>query len=143
MMVLILERVTPALRASLSRWLLEPRAGVFVGNLPRRTRDLLWQRVAGRRRLGSCMMLVDAQTEQGFEIETSGEPTRRIVDMDGLSLVQRSREAPEPAAEALAAAAEVDVRTVARFLEGKNIRPRLRARIEAARQRLTGGPEEG
>jgi len=132
MMVLILERVTPALRASLSRWLLEPRAGVFVGNLPKRTRELLWQRVVGRRRLGACTLLVDAPTEQGFSIETSGDGSRRIVDVEGLSLVETPSEVPAPAAESLAASAEVDVRTVTRFLEGKPIRPRLRARIEAA-----------
>ena len=45
MVVLILEDARPALRGLLSRWLIEPRAGVFVGRLSARVRDRLWKRV--------------------------------------------------------------------------------------------------
>ena len=33
MVVMILERVPPGLRGEIRRWMIEPRAGVFVGKL--------------------------------------------------------------------------------------------------------------
>ena len=41
MIVMILENVPTSLRGELSRWLLEPRAGVFVGHVSARVRDKL------------------------------------------------------------------------------------------------------
>jgi CRISPR-associated protein Cas2 len=46
MVVLVLERVPVSLQGELTRWLLEPRAGVFVGNIPAGVRDRLWERPA-------------------------------------------------------------------------------------------------
>ncbi len=43
MMVLVLERVPPSLRGELTRWLLELRAGVFVGTVSALVRERLWQ----------------------------------------------------------------------------------------------------
>jgi ABC-type dipeptide/oligopeptide/nickel transport system permease component len=42
--VLILERVPATLRSELSRWLIEPRVGVFVSGVSAMVRDRLWEK---------------------------------------------------------------------------------------------------
>lgn len=88
MTVFILERATPGLRGKLKRWMLEPHAGVFIGTLSKRVRDKLWQRITGSNRVGGCLMIFRAPTEQGFTIESYGETRRSIIDNEGLQLIR-------------------------------------------------------
>ena len=44
MVVLVLERVPASLRGELSRWMLEARAGVFIGDVTAMVRDKLWEK---------------------------------------------------------------------------------------------------
>lgn len=87
MTVLVVSRVTPALRGMLTRWLLEVHPGVFVGTVSHRVRVRLWDMVQGRKRLGACLLVCRAPNEQGFTLEACGEPRRRVVDYDGLHLL--------------------------------------------------------
>lgn len=87
MVVMLLENAPKSLRGELTRWLLEPRAGVFVGSISAMVRDKLWEKVCKASPEGGAMLIYRAQTEQGFRIETFGETTREIVDMEGLQLV--------------------------------------------------------
>lgn len=88
MMVLMLERVTPSLRGELTRWLLEPRPGVFVGRVTATVRDKLWEKVIKSVKEKSAATLIySADTEQGFAIRQVGEATRVIRDFEGLQLV--------------------------------------------------------
>lgn len=86
MVVLIMERVTPSLRGLLTRWLIQPKTGVFVGRVSARVRDLLWQRVTESVRTGGAILIYSADAEQGFDIRTVGDTTRLIEDFDGLLL---------------------------------------------------------
>ena len=43
MVVVVTENVPPRLRGRLAVWLLEVRAGVYVGNTSRRVREMLWE----------------------------------------------------------------------------------------------------
>lgn len=88
MVVLILERVPTGLRGELTRWLLEPKAGVFVGSLSGMVRDLLWEKVCRESRGGSCIMVQTSNREQGFVIRMHGDPSRRPEDFEGLSLIR-------------------------------------------------------
>ena len=89
MLILILEKVPVSLRGELSRWMIEPKAGVFVGNVSALVRDRLWQKVSTARGLkGACIRVYSSNTEQGFVLESVGEPRRRIRDCDGLKLVE-------------------------------------------------------
>lgn len=88
MVVLILERVPGGLRGDLNRWMIEPRAGTFVGVLPALVREKLWERVCKEARDGSCVLVHSAQTEQGFAVRVHNEPARALVDFDGLSIVR-------------------------------------------------------
>ena len=86
MVVMILERVTPSLRGELTRWLIQPRAGVFVGRIPARVRDRLWQRASRSLRSGGATMIYSSNSEQGFAVRTSGDTSKAIVDFEGLLL---------------------------------------------------------
>ena len=95
MVVLILERVPIGLRGELSRWMLEPRTGVFVGKLSAIVRDKLWQKAVRDAKGGAGMLLYSSQAEQGFSVRTFGDTTRALMDWEGLLLVhvpKRSRD---------------------------------------------------
>ena len=53
--VVILDRVPASVRGDLSRWMVEPRAGVFVGRVTAQVRDRLWDRVLSRVRDGASL----------------------------------------------------------------------------------------
>jgi CRISPR-associated protein Cas2 len=84
----MLERVPVGLRGELSRWMIEPRAGVFVGNVSALVRDKLWDKVRQNARGGAALMIHSARTEQGFRVQSFGDPSRVPVDMEGLTLVR-------------------------------------------------------
>jgi CRISPR-associated protein Cas2 len=90
MVVLILERVSAGKRGELTRWLLEPKSGVFVGNVSARVRDKLWKMVCGDMAPDNGGMLIysTSETEQGFIIKTCGITGRTLVDIEGLFLVK-------------------------------------------------------
>ncbi len=88
MVVMVLERVPPGLRGELTRWMLEPRAGVFVGTLSAMVRDRIWEKVCAGAREGACTLLFSSNTEQGFSVRTWGEGSRRVEDFEGLFLVR-------------------------------------------------------
>lgn len=88
MVVLILQRVPASLRGELSRWMIEPRTGVFVGTLSALVRDKLWERIARNQSVGAAILLFRSNTEQGFAVRTAGDPDREMVDREGLMLVR-------------------------------------------------------
>lgn len=49
MLVIVLENAPPRLRGRLAIWLLEVRAGVYVGNYSRKVRENIWSQVEGDR----------------------------------------------------------------------------------------------
>ena len=93
MVVLILEAVTPSLRGEITRWMIQPKTGVFVGRLSARVRDLLWARVQKNKTTGAATMLYSDNTEQGFSIRTCGPTSKIIEDFEGLFLPKTPRTA--------------------------------------------------
>lgn len=87
MVVVVVSNAPPRLRGRLAVWLLEVRAGVYVGNYSKRTREMIWKQVEGMIGDGDAIMAWSAPTDAGFEIETTGRNRRRPVDFDGLKLV--------------------------------------------------------
>ncbi len=86
MIVMILERVATSLRGDLTRWLIQPKTGVFVGRIPARVRDLLWEKVTRSRKDGAAMLIYSDSSEQGFSVRTTGDTSKIIRDFDGLAL---------------------------------------------------------
>lgn len=92
MTVMILESVPARLRGELSRWLLEPRTGVFVGEISALVREKLWEMACKGMQGGGGILIHSAATEQGFVMHVAGETRRSIVDVEGLQLVRIRRE---------------------------------------------------
>ena len=85
--MVVTENVPPRLRGRLAIWLLEVRAGVYVGNTSRRIREMIWQQVIELTEDGNVVMAWSTNTESGFDFQTHGENRRIPVDYDGLRLV--------------------------------------------------------
>lgn len=88
MIVVVTEAVPPRLRGRLAIWLLEVRAGVYIGNVSRRVREMIWEQVNGLAEDGNVVMGWSTNTESGFDFITYGSNRREPVDLDGLRLVK-------------------------------------------------------
>lgn len=88
MLVVVTENVPPRLRGRLAIWLLEVRSGVYVGDVSRRTREMIWEQLQEGREAGSVVMAWASRSESGFDFQTLGTNRREPVDYDGLRLVQ-------------------------------------------------------
>lgn len=86
-MVIVVSNAPPRLRGRLAAWLLEVRAGVFVGDYAARTRTRIWEQVEAYIEQGDAVMIWKAPTDQGFDFLTVGRNRRMPVDFDGLKLV--------------------------------------------------------
>ncbi len=87
MTVIVVENVPPRLRGRLAIWLLEVRAGVYVGKVSRRVREMMWQQVEKGMDEGNAVMAWTTNTESGFDFMTLGKNRRIPKEMDGLKLV--------------------------------------------------------
>ncbi len=86
MVVFILERVPASIRGELSRWLIHPKTGVFVGHVSARVRDLLWSRLQNGMKKGAAILIFNSDAEQGYTIRTFGDTKKLVQDYDGLAL---------------------------------------------------------
>lgn len=87
MTVIVLENAPPRLRGRLAIWLLEVRAGVYVGDVSRRVREMIWNTIDGGIEEGNAVVAWSTNTESGFDFMTCGKNRRVPVEMDGLKLV--------------------------------------------------------
>jgi CRISPR-associated protein Cas2 len=89
MVVMILEKVPTSLRGELTRWLIEPRPGVFVGHVSALVRDKLWEKCVQKMGEGGLIQIWSTNTEQRFEVRSWGQTDREMVNMEGLWLVRK------------------------------------------------------
>ncbi len=87
MLVIVLENAPPRLRGRIAIWLLEVRAGVYVGNYSRKVREYLWLQVEEGLEEGNAVMAWHSNNEAGFEFLTLGRNRRMPVEFDGAQLV--------------------------------------------------------
>ena len=92
MLVIVVENVPPRLRGRLAVWLVEVRAGVYVGDLSTRVREMIWRQVAEGIEEGNAVLTWSTNTESGFDFLTLGKNRRMPVELDGLKLVAGMRE---------------------------------------------------
>ena len=90
MVVMILENVPASLRGELTRWLIEPHPGLFVGHVSALVRDKLWEKCVKRLREGGMVQIWTTNTEQRFAMRSWGQTDREIVNMEGLWLVRKA-----------------------------------------------------
>ncbi|PZU90343.1 MAG: type I-E CRISPR-associated endoribonuclease Cas2 [Shinella sp.] len=87
MMVVVTNNAPQRLRGRLAVWLLEVRAGVYVGVYSARTREMIRGKVESLIDDGDAVIAWAAPTDAGFDFETFGRNRREPVDFDGLKLV--------------------------------------------------------
>jgi CRISPR-associated protein Cas2 len=88
MIVMILEKVPSRLRGELTRWLLEPHTGVYVGHVNAMVRDRLWEKCCkARGGAGGVLQIWSTNTEQRFAMRMHGQTRRKVVDLEGLQLI--------------------------------------------------------
>jgi CRISPR-associated protein Cas2 len=87
MIVMILEKVPVQLRGELTRWLLEPHVGVFVGHVNAMVRERLWDKCCKARGAGGVVQMWSTNTEQHFAMRMHGQTRRRVVECEGLQLI--------------------------------------------------------
>lgn len=84
MTVLILENVSPSLRGLISRWLVEVKAGVFVGKANALIRTLLWEKCLESIGDGTLIQIWTTNNEQGFDMKHHNCKDYIPVDMEGI-----------------------------------------------------------
>lgn len=87
MLVIVVENAPPRLRGRLGLWLVEVRAGVYVGKVSRRVREMIWNNLGQGIDEGNAVMVWSSNTESGFDFLTLGANRRIPVEMDGIKLV--------------------------------------------------------
>lgn len=90
MLVIALENAPHRLRGRLTLWMLEIRAGIYVGTVSARHRERIWARVCREitnDNQGNAIMAWSAANEAGYKFETFGENRRIPIDSDGLQLI--------------------------------------------------------
>lgn len=95
MTVVILTACPPGLRGHLTRWLLEISPGVFVGVVPARVRDLIWDRIVEMVARGRAIMVHSTRGEQRLAFRTHGHDWAPV-DYDGIQLMRRPRASSHP-----------------------------------------------
>jgi CRISPR-associated protein Cas2 len=79
----------PSLRGELTRWMIEIRPHVYVGNVNARVRDQLWLKACAKLVGGSVLQIWNSPTEQGYVIRSFGARDYQIRDFEGVLLVER------------------------------------------------------
>jgi CRISPR-associated protein Cas2 len=86
-LAVVTENVPPRLRGRLAIWLLEVRAGVYIGDVSKRTREMIWEQLSEGYENGNVVMAWASPRESGYEFQTLGVNRRIPVEYDGLRLV--------------------------------------------------------
>ena len=100
MLVIAVESVPYRLRGRLGVYLIEVRAGLYIGDTSTRVREMLWEHVLFYCEEGNAAMAWSTNTESGFDFITVGKNRRIPVEFDGMKLVsflpeEKKEEQPE------------------------------------------------
>jgi CRISPR-associated protein Cas2 len=87
MLVIVLENAPDRLRGRLAVWLLEVRAGVYVGDYSVKVREMIIQNIEEGLEDGNAVVLWSSPNETGFDFITMGENRRIPKEMDGIKLI--------------------------------------------------------
>lgn len=90
MLVIVVENIPLRLRGRLAVFLVEVRTGIYVGDLSKRVREMLWEQVKSYCQEGNAAVIWSTNTESGYDFETWGCNRRMPIEFDGLKLVSFS-----------------------------------------------------
>jgi len=87
MIVVDLENAPPRLRGRLAVWMLEIRAGLYIGNFSKKVREMIWANIETGIGEGNAVMAWKSQNEAGFDFQTIGGSRRIPTDYQGLKMI--------------------------------------------------------
>ncbi len=87
MLAIVLENAPARLRGRLAVWLLEVRAGVYVGDYSVKVREMILQNIEEGLEEGNAVVMWSSPNETGFDFITLGENRRIPIEMDGRKLI--------------------------------------------------------
>jgi len=87
MVVIVCENIPPRLRGRLAVWMVEVRAGTYVGRLAARVREMIWKQVVTGIGDGNAVMVWSTNTESGYDFYTHGANRRIPIECDGIRLI--------------------------------------------------------
>lgn len=93
MVIISVEHAEPKIEGYLTRHMLKIRPGIFVGRLSKTRRDYLWEHIIDEQPDIDSVMCYD-MANKTISIQTHGNPTRKVVDVDGIQLLAYPQ--PEP-----------------------------------------------
>ena len=93
MVIISVEHAEPKIEGYLTRHMLKIRPGIFVGRLSKTRRDCLWEHIIDEQPDIDSVMCYD-MANKTISIQTHGNPTRKVVDVDGIQLLAYPQ--PEP-----------------------------------------------
>jgi len=88
MLVIAVNNAPPRLRGRLAVWLVEIRAGIYVGNYSRRTREMIWEQVQSLIEDGDAIIAWATSSDVGYDFDTCGTNRRVPTDVDGMKVVR-------------------------------------------------------
>ena len=88
MLIVVTEAVPPRLRGRLAVWLLEIRAGVYIGDVSIKIREMIWEQIDVLAEEGNVVMAWSTNNESGYDFQTYGKNRREPIDFEGLRLVK-------------------------------------------------------
>ena len=86
-MVIVVENVPARLRGRLAVWMLEIRAGVYIGDYSNKTRKMVWETIEKGIEDGNAVMSWNIPNEPGYDFLTVGSNRRVPVDYCGLKMI--------------------------------------------------------
>jgi len=86
-MVIVVENVPARLRGRLAVWMLEIRAGVYIGDYSNKTRKMVWETIEKGIEDGNAVMSWNIPNEPGYDFLTLGSSRRVPVDYCGLKMI--------------------------------------------------------
>ncbi len=86
-MVIVVENVPDRLRGRLAVWMLEIRAGVYIGDYSNKTQKMVWETIEKGIENGNAVMSWDIPNEPGYDFLTVGSNRRVPVDYCGLKMI--------------------------------------------------------
>ncbi|EKR75161.1 CRISPR-associated endoribonuclease Cas2, subtype TIGR01873 [Leptospira noguchii str. 2006001870] len=87
----------------MSRLAIELKPGVFVATVGARVRDQIWKKICEEWK-SDALMLYSSNTGQGYIIRSNGDPSREIVEFDGIQLIAK----PDPKSDHIQITDEID-----------------------------------
>ncbi len=83
MVVFLMEKVPVSLRGEITRWMLELRPGVFVGNISALVREKLWEAVCQKLKAARRCFCTARQTSKAIKSAPSAtQPERSKISTD-------------------------------------------------------------